>query len=159
MTKIFVTIGTTPFDALMRDVDTYIAPSHAVKYQISEGNYRPKNGTYKAYYENLEEEIESADLIICHAGAGTVFPLLEANKRLLVVPNLLRRDHHQVELAGYLERNHFSEVAWDTKKIAEHISLAMHSFYTKYHKDDFNMAHNLSEMIKASCTSKEGNNS
>jgi len=155
MTNVFVTIGTTPFDGLMYDIDMRIAPFHSVKFQIADGKYRPKNGIYKSYFDELEEEQGAADLIICHAGAGTVFPLLEANKRLLVVPNLFRRDHHQVELADYLERNHFSEVVWDTRKIAEHFHLAMHSLYTKYQKDDFNMAHQLSKMITSSCTVKE----
>lgn len=155
MINVFATIGTTSFDELMYNIDMRIAPFHSVKFQIADGKYCPKNGIYKSFFSNIDRELDTADLIICHAGAGTVFPLLEANKRLLVVPNLFRRDHHQAELAEYLERNHFSEVAWDTKKIAEHFYLAMRTLYKKYQKDDFTMAHHLSEMIISACTVKE----
>lgn len=157
MINVFVTIGTTSFDKLMYDVDMRIAPSHSVRFQIADGKYHPRNGLYKQYFENIDEEIYAADIIICHAGAGSVFPLLESNKRLLVVPNLFRRDTHQIELADYLERNNFSEVAWDTEKITKHFHSVTHTAYAKYEKDDFNMASKLTEMIMSSCAAEKSN--
>ena len=51
--------------------------------------------------------MKSADMILSHAGAGTVMEALRLRKKLVVVVNNLLMNNHQTELAGALaERNH-----------------------------------------------------
>lgn len=55
-----------------------------------------------------ESSFQDYDLIITHAGAGTVFFLLSCNLPFIAVPNLERRDPHQLELYNWLKRNKFA---------------------------------------------------
>ncbi|KAG8961257.1 N-acetylglucosaminyldiphosphodolichol N-acetylglucosaminyltransferase catalytic subunit alg13 [Tulasnella sp. 419] len=48
---------------------------------------------------SLEEEISNADLVISHAGSGTILDALRKKKLLIVVPNDTLLDNHQLELA------------------------------------------------------------
>jgi beta-1,4-N-acetylglucosaminyltransferase len=55
----------------------------------------------------LKEYIEKADLVISHAGAGTIIEALRCRKRLIVVVNSRLMDNHQLEIAEKLhEENH-----------------------------------------------------
>ena len=60
------------------------------------------------YKKSIREDVLNADLIISHAGSGSVMESLEANKKLIVVVNETLMDNHQLELAekmfeeGYL---------------------------------------------------------
>lgn len=51
---------------------------------------------------SLEEEYERADLVISHAGSGTILDVLRLGKPLIVVPNPTLLDNHQEELASAL---------------------------------------------------------
>jgi len=55
----------------------------------------PSIGTY----------MQSADLVISHAGAGSILEALENHKHLIVVINDLLMDNHQVELAEQLYKD------------------------------------------------------
>lgn len=60
------------------------------------------------YKSSIKEDMEEADLVISHAGSGSVMESLEAGKKLIVVVNEGLMDNHQLELAhkmfdeGYL---------------------------------------------------------
>jgi len=58
---------------------------------------------YDHYFEKFEEEVEKADLVISHAGAGSCLSALKANKPLIVVINNNLMNNHQTELAYQLE--------------------------------------------------------
>lgn len=59
------------------------------------------------YLPNLAAEIATASLVISHAGAGSIFESLLYRVPLIVVPNPILMDNHQVELAKLMEdRNH-----------------------------------------------------
>ncbi|KDQ60751.1 glycosyltransferase family 1 protein [Jaapia argillacea MUCL 33604] len=50
----------------------------------------------------LQEEYSRADLVISHAGSGTILDVLRLGKPLIVIPNPTLLDNHQEELANAL---------------------------------------------------------
>lgn len=114
---VFVTVGTTSFDALVRAlddekiIDAFIRKDFTgLSLQIGRGSYRPRNLRDRdgfsvrvfTYAPSIDREIESAGLVISHAGAGLVFETLRSGTPLLVVVNEALMDNHQVELAEEL---------------------------------------------------------
>ncbi|KAJ1532447.1 N-acetylglucosaminyldiphosphodolichol N-acetylglucosaminyltransferase catalytic subunit alg13, partial [Cladochytrium tenue] len=61
-----------------------------------------------AYKPSIDEDMAAADLIISHAGSGTVLGALAASKPLIAVPNASLMHNHQVELARALGNSHGS---------------------------------------------------
>ena len=60
-----------------------------------------------AYKQSLEEDMRSADVVIGHAGAGTILEALDARKKMVVVINDNLMHNHQAELAMKMqERKH-----------------------------------------------------
>ncbi|KAF6251648.1 glycosyl transferase [Scenedesmus sp. NREL 46B-D3] len=123
--SVFVTVGTTKFEDLIKAVDTpEFAASLAAKgytqliIQKGTGEYVPcklvpagstsaqlASGIKVEYFDfspSLAEYISSSALIISHAGSGSIFETLHAGKPLIVVPNPLLMDNHQAELGDHL---------------------------------------------------------
>ncbi|XP_008302280.1 UDP-N-acetylglucosamine transferase subunit ALG13 homolog [Stegastes partitus] len=116
MKTVFVTVGTTSFDELIETIISSEA-TQALKargygrlvLQVGRGALLPDadscpNIRLEAFrYKNsLAEDIEQADLIISHAGAGSCLEALGAGKPLLVVVNDKLMNNHQLELAKQL---------------------------------------------------------
>eukprot|EP00877_Chromochloris_zofingiensis_P004111 jgi/Chrzof1/13700/Cz08g08190.t1 len=70
---------------------------------------------YFDFTPSLAEHISAADLVISHAGSGSIFETLTAGKALIVVPNPLLMDNHQAELGQHLA---------DMQALVRHIYLA-----------------------------------
>lgn len=58
-----------------------------------------------SYYPDLSTHLRNADLVISHAGAGTISEVVRLNKPLLVVINDALMHDHQTELALAMERH------------------------------------------------------
>lgn len=99
---IFVTIGTQePFDRLVKAVDE-VFPQLADKdiiVQASLKNYKPINFKTTVFLNPIEYNniFERADLIIGHAGMGTIFSALMKKKPLIVMPRLYKNGEHRNE--------------------------------------------------------------
>lgn len=119
---IFVTVGSTSFDQLTIAMLEYhvLYSLYSLGYStlvIQHGDFRkpmpdrpkqnpgwpeiPSIRQFK-YSPSLSKEIEKADLVISHAGAGTVLEVLRARKKMIVVPNETLMDNHQLELSSKL---------------------------------------------------------
>ncbi|XP_011647069.1 UDP-N-acetylglucosamine transferase subunit ALG13 homolog [Pogonomyrmex barbatus] len=117
---VFVTVGTTKFDDL---ITTVLSPAilealSARNYkrlilQIGNSNLEP-DCTARCGFQKIEifklspsigEYMQLANLVISHAGAGSVLEALEYHKHLIVVTNNLLMDNHQIELAEQLYKD------------------------------------------------------
>ncbi len=126
---VFVTVGTTKFDALIQAVDTTDVAEALVSkgykklvIQKGAGNYQVQmlvpagsrshqlsNGLQVQVFEfapSIADYMKAADLIISHAGSGSIFEALRLGKPLVAVPNAILMDNHQAELAEHLARLH-----------------------------------------------------
>jgi len=113
--RVFVTVGTTLFDPLI-EVTTnpdFLQVLSDLKYthltiQFGKGKYDPPKDVFGLkidaydYRPSLMSDIQSATLMISHAGAGSIMEGLEQHKKLLVVINPTLMKNHQSELAGAL---------------------------------------------------------
>lgn len=143
--KIFVTVGTTPFESLIKYIDINIK-NHEVIAQISDGKYMPQRMKSFNYTKNIEEYYKWADIVITHAGAGSVYKLLEMQKRIIVVPNLERLDNHQLELANFIESNNYGEVFYKLEDIKINKNVKNNS----YKKENFFKINEILEILSGS---------
>ncbi|KAG5020397.1 hypothetical protein AAZX31_06G224200 [Glycine max] len=119
---VFVTVGTTCFDALVRAVDSnnvkqaLFAKGYThLLIQMGRGSYLPTKSEgdgslavdYFTFSSSIADHLRSASLVISHAGSGSIFETLQLGKPLIVVVNEDLMDNHQSELAEELaDRKH-----------------------------------------------------
>lgn len=106
--KIFVVVGTQePFDRLIKAIDDWAVRSkHSdIFAQISNAQYVPKGFKSTDFIspELFDQKFKEADLIVSHAGMGTIISALQHSKPIIVMPRLAiyheHRNDHQVATA------------------------------------------------------------
>ncbi|XP_017038995.1 UDP-N-acetylglucosamine transferase subunit ALG13 homolog [Drosophila ficusphila] len=125
LNNVYITVGTTKFDALISAVTSELALKalqirKCAKLVIQHGNSQPLTEvetllirkTFGIQVEQYKfrpnlEDIRAADLIIGHAGAGTCMDILNNRKRGLIVINDTLMDNHQLELAKQLASENY----------------------------------------------------
>lgn len=105
---IFATVGSTQirFARLIRALEALPAEQLYVQH----GPVEPPPGAHRAtafmQFPEVIESMERADVVVCHAGAGSILCALRAGHTPVVVPRLKRFqetvDDHQVELGRAL---------------------------------------------------------
>lgn len=123
---VFITVGTTEFDQLIRRIDTEIFLQHAkfvgiskLIVQFGRGYYEPTylqencghygiSATIYRFKDSLDADMENADVIISHCGAGSILEAVTKRKRLIVVVNSTLQDNHQIELAEALLKGDYA---------------------------------------------------
>ena len=125
---IFITVGTQlSFERLISSVDVFFADKEetSVFAQIGPSFNMPQNITSAKFLLPLEAEkyFEEADLIIAHAGMGSVLTALKYRKPILVMPRKAslgeHRNDHQMATAKWLQELPGVFVAWNEKELIE----------------------------------------
>lgn len=106
VSRVLVTVGTIQpygFDRLIRTLDPLLRPYH-VTWQIGSFTSAPSHGTVfdKMSRRQLFQEAEAADVVITHAGVGSILMALDVGKYPIVVAREQRYhehvDDHQMEI-------------------------------------------------------------
>lgn len=109
---IFVTIGALfPFDRLVRLMDEMAPtmPGQTFFAQIGEGAYEPRNMPFARLVKaaQFRQLVADCDLMVAHAGMGSVLSALEARKPIVLLPRsmelLEHTTDHQMATARWLE--------------------------------------------------------
>uniref|UniRef100_A0A5F9C5K1 UDP-N-acetylglucosamine transferase subunit ALG13 n=1 Tax=Oryctolagus cuniculus TaxID=9986 RepID=A0A5F9C5K1_RABIT len=115
----FVTVGTTSFNDLIACLSAHdsLQIIKSLGYdrlilQIGRGTVAPEPFSTESftldvyrYKDSLKEDLQKADLVISHAGAGSYLETLEKGKPLVVVINEKLMNNHQLELAKQLHKD------------------------------------------------------
>ena len=131
---IFLTVGSQlAFDRLTQKIDEWAGKQNGLDIyaQIGITNYIPMNMKYSAQLDPEEylDKIKSADILISHAGMGTIITALEYNKPLLIMPRKAAlnetRNDHQVPTARHFSNYNLIQAANDEREITESLELLL----------------------------------
>ncbi|APZ46553.1 hypothetical protein BW723_09745 [Polaribacter reichenbachii] len=131
---IFVTIGTQePFDRLIQGIDNISGELKLdVIAQVSSGAKITINNM-KVYGflspDEFAKYFDKAELIVAHAGMGTIISALVKNKKLIVFPREKKlgehRSDHQIATAKYFEEMGYITVARTIDELKEQIEITL----------------------------------
>ena len=100
--KILVTVGTQfPFDRLIPMVDTWAAErpekKDSVLMQTGPGGVQPQHTQYTEFLspEEYRVAIESAEVLVAHAGIGSILTALESGLPVIIVPRRFDLGEHR----------------------------------------------------------------
>ena len=130
---IFVTVGTTGFDDLVKHVD-HIAVTETEEFiiQIGPGTYLPQNCQYFRYEPSLEAYYEHAEVIISHGGLATVSEVLVTGRSLVAVEDQSQPDRHQREILSAWEAEGYLLWCKTIESLTTCITAAKSISFTRY---------------------------
>lgn len=130
---IFLTVGTQlPFDRLTRAVDAWAGGRRDVEVfgQIADpgpSGFVPENFDWKPFLEPAEfdEMFNRCELVVAHAGMGSIITALSTRKPILVMPRRAelkeQRNDHQVATAKHLRELGKVAVAMDEAELIQRL--------------------------------------
>lgn len=140
MMKLLVSVGTTPFDPLIKKVDelsVFFGDCFFYAQTSKLSGYTPKHIEHSEFISDFNSFVLGFDIVITHAGAGNIYSLLELGKTLIVVPNLARIDKHQSDISLYVESNDYGEVCWELDNLKFSIENSFSKSFRAYKKESF----------------------
>lgn len=123
---IFATVGTQlPFDRLVSTLDQWASrnPDEEGFVQLGQGNYRPANLEWARTVpvELFRSKLKHCDLVLAHAGMGTIISAIEMGKPVIVMPRRAElgehRNDHQLATAERLRHLGGLEIASDREEL------------------------------------------
>lgn len=108
--RVLVTVGTIRpygFDRAIRHLDSLLT-DFDVTWQIGESTVEPSHGRVSRLLsrDTMVDEVQRADVVIAHAGVGSILMTLAAGKVPVILPRLARHaehiDDHQLDIARLL---------------------------------------------------------
>jgi len=130
---IFVTVGSTDFDALVAKMDELaLCLSAEVVMQIGLGKYMPKHAQFFRFAPSLDSYYDRAEIIVAHGGLGTIVEVLERGKKLVCVVNPATYDRHQEHLLSIFAAQNYLLWCKDLEHLAEAIQQAQRARFKHY---------------------------
>lgn len=126
---IFVTVGTQlAFDRLVKNIDEWARYSEQdVFAQIGPSEYIPKYIKHVRFLppHEADELFSRAEIIVSHAGMGSVLTALKLKKPILIMPRKAdlgeHRNNHQMATAKWLESVNGVTVAYDELSLLQEL--------------------------------------
>lgn len=127
---ILVTVGTDlPFDRMVRVVDEWarLNDRDDVYAQIGEGGWEPQHIRFSRFLSPPEfaQCFSSANVIISHAGMGTILSAMSYGKPILVMPKKAslgeHRSEHQLATARHMAELGSVNVAFDEYELRDRL--------------------------------------
>lgn len=141
---IFVTVGNTdPFDRLIQAVERWSftrTPREDIQAQIGEAEFVPTSFPSERFLDPLtfESRFKQAELVVSHAGMGTIITALELGKPLLVMPKRAslgeQRNEHQLATVEHVCRKNSIWVADDEEEFPAVVDRILTKIRTKNHR-------------------------
>ena len=133
---IFVTVGTQlPFDRLIRAVDGWCGECQVEAFaQIAEPGPRGYVPSWMAWQnflspEEFDQKFAGADLVIAHAGMGSIISALVAGKPVVIMPRRValneHRNDHQMATAEKFKNRPGVYVAMDETELPAVVESAL----------------------------------
>jgi UDP-N-acetylglucosamine transferase subunit ALG13 len=155
---IFVTVGSQlPFDRLTAAVDQWAAaqPQKELFGQVGDTEHPPVNFTSVSTMApaDYQQRFAEADLIVAHAGMGTIIAALELGKPMLMLPRLGRlkesRNDNQVGTARHFSSFGLFEVVESESEIPVRIDRMLKNLDTyRRSADEFGVTDSLINAIR-----------
>lgn len=137
---IFVTVGTQSqnFNRLFKYVNE-LSLKERIIVQRGKSNFqfRPDILSFDYLnYEEMDDMIRKARVVVTHGGGGTIFKALRMNKRVIVVPRMRcygeHINNHQVEIANFLKHRNLCLVALNKNDFLKSINEIDNYSFNKY---------------------------
>ena len=127
---IFLIVGSQkfPFDRLIREVDRLKASGvikDEIVAQIGVSKYEPKFMKWQRFMDkaDFDMNIENCDLLVTHAGEGSIMTGLIKNRKVIAVPRYEKLGEHvsdhQLQIARALEKQKCIINVEDTSKLED----------------------------------------
>lgn len=124
---IFVTVGEQlPYDRLILTIDGWaMCSKYDVFAQVGRSKFVPRHIQYKDFLsqEEFKRKMLEADLVVSHAGMGTIISAVEYNKPILVMPRRAAfgevRNDHQISSAQRFAALNYVMVAMDETELID----------------------------------------
>ena len=153
MINMFVTVGLEwfSFNRLIKIIDSF-QETHANLYKIfiqtGRSDYKPAHCNCQNLLlpDQLLIRILNADIIICHAGVGSILFCIKNGKLPIVFPRRKELgehvDNHQVDFCKRLAEDNIIPVAWQENELVEMIK-NFSSIKSRYKLRDNNLSSNM----------------
>ena len=120
---IFATVGLhrKGFERLLRNVDGFVR-DHQIKkafMQIGYTDFVPRHCKWQRFMsvEIMKRVIGESNVIVTHAGAGTIMTVMQQGRLPIIVPRRVEfnehTNNHQLDLAARMESVYKAAVIWD----------------------------------------------
>lgn len=123
---IFATVGgQLPFDRMIRCIDAWVAKSgrEDVFCQIGEAEFEPQHARFECFLspEEFTSKLNAADILIAHAGMGTIISAMQLGKPIIIFPRRAelgeqRNDHQLATAKAFAQRGDLA-VAMDEEEL------------------------------------------